>query len=132
VNEFLEAGKLALKKAIQVAVPGNRVGHISLAMQKVIEKAGFNMVRSLTGHGIGRKLHEEPAIPCFLSNTFKNTSILKAGMGLAIEVIYCADSPELVLLPDNWTLATKDGKMSSLFEETVVITNGDPLICNGT
>jgi len=127
-TEFLRVGKLALEKAIQAAIPGNRVGHISLAIQKAIEERGFSPVRALTGHGVGKKLHEEPLIPCFLKDKLSETPVLKEGMVLAIEVIYCAGKPDLVLRPDNWTVATKDGKISALFEETVAITAGGSLV----
>lgn len=127
-TKFLEVGKLALKLAIGAARPGNRVGHISLVIQKTVEKAGFNVVRSLTGHGVGKKLHEEPQIPCFLKNKLEKTLLLKEGMTLAIEVIYCTGSPNLALSPDHWTLVTKDGKIAGLFEETVAVTGNGPLV----
>lgn len=127
-TKFLEVGKFALKLAIGAARPGNRVGHISLVIQKTVEKAGFNVVRSLTGHGVGKKLHEEPQIPCFLKNKLEKTPLLKEGMTLAIEVIYCTGSPNLALSPDHWTLVTKDGKIAGLFEETIAVTGNGPLV----
>lgn len=127
-NRFLTAGEEALKKAIEAARPGNRIGHISLAMQKVIEKAGYFPVKILTGHGIGRNLHEEPLIPCFLQDKVESTALLMPGMSLAIEVIYTLHDTDLVMEKDNWTISTKDGKMAGLFEETVAVTENGPLI----
>ena len=132
-TRFLEVGKLALKKAIEAAKPGNRVGNISLVIQETIENAGFNVVHTLTGHGIGRKLHEEPQIPCFFAGGIKETPLLKKGMALAVEVIYTMGNPDLVLFSDNWTTATKDDKISSLFEETIVLDdNGAVVLTDGT
>ena len=122
------SGPAGQRAAIQAAKLGNRVGHISLAIQKTIESAGFNVIRILTGHGIGKELHEEPQIPCFLNKEFKETSLLKEGMTLAIEVIYCLGKPNLILLPDGWTVATKDGRISSLYEETIAIGASGPFV----
>ena len=127
-NRFLRAGEEALRKAIEAAKAGNRVGHISQAIQKVIEEAGYFPVKILTGHGIGRGLHEEPLIPCFLQNKIENTALLIPGMSLAIEVIYTLRETDLVMEKDNWTISTKDGKIAGLFEETVAVTENGPLI----
>lgn len=127
-ERFLEAGKEALKRAISAAKPGNRVGHISMAIQETIESAGFSPVKILTGHGIGRQLHESPLIPCFLKGRLDNTAKLLSGMTLAIEVIYSLGSPELVMENDNWTISTRDGKIAGLFEETIAVCENGPLI----
>lgn len=122
-NGFLAAGKRALAAAKLVALPGRRVGDLSLAIETEIKKAGFTPVRSLTGHGIGRSLHEEPPIPCFLKGKAAQTKILATGMSLAIEVIYAQGKPDLILEDDGWTLQTKDGGLAGLFEDTILITN---------
>ncbi len=127
-SKFLEAGKRALKMAIRAAKAGNRVGHISQAIEKEIKKAGFNPVRELTGHGVGRKLHEEPKIPCFLADDLKKTPLLKSGMSLAVEVIYVRSKPDLIIDEDGWTLKTEDGKPAGLFENSLVVTKGMPLV----
>ena len=126
--KFLEAGKRALEKAIEMARPGNYLGQISKVIEKEIGKAGFSPVRALTGHGVGRKLHEEPQIPCFFEREVEKTPKLKKGMTLAIEIIYNQGLPEVVLTSDGWTIETKDGKISGLFEETVAVTAGGPLV----
>jgi methionyl aminopeptidase len=127
-SKFLEVGRKALEKAIAKAKPGNYLGEISKTIEENIKKAGFSPVYSLTGHGIGRKLHEEPQIPCFLEGEIENTPLLKKGMTLAIEVIYNLGSPEVVLSCDGWTIKTKDGKISALFEETVAIVDSGFLV----
>ena len=122
VNRFLKIGRLALKKTIATTHPGNHIGHISKAIQEVIEGAGYSCSRKFTGHGIGEKLHEEPKIPCFLEGKTKNTPRLKPGMVLAIEVIYSQGRPEIKLAKDGWTAKTIDGKLGGLFENTVAVT----------
>jgi len=129
IDKFLKAGKKALEEATKQAKPGNRVGHISQKIQEIIEGNGYGCARNLTGHGIGRKLHEPPAIPCFLKEPIEQTPLLKTGMTIAIEVIYTLGEPDLVVSPkDKWTIRTKDGKLSAVFEQTINITKNKPLI----
>lgn len=127
-RDFLKAGKKALSKAIAVCQKGKRVGNISLEIQKTIESSGYNPVRVLTGHGIGGKLHEDPLIPCILRGKIENSPLIKEGMTLAIEVIYAQKSPEVTVEHDGWTICTKDGKISALFEETIAVTENGPLV----
>lgn len=129
IDKFLLAGKKALEAAEKQAKPGNRVGHISQKIQQIIEKAGYNCILSLSGHGIGKKLHEPPIIPCVLKKDIKKTPLLKTGMVLAIEVIYTRGKPDLLLnSKDKWTIKTKDGKISAVFEETIAITKNRHLV----
>lgn len=127
-NVFLKTGEFALKKAINEAKPGNRVGHISQVIQSTIESSGYSVVRELTGHGIGHKLHEDPMIPGFLDQEMEKTPLLKAGMVIAIEVIYNQGSPRVALCSDGWTIKTKDDKISALFEGTVAVTASGPFV----
>lgn len=127
-RKFLTAGKEALEEAIKVARPGNRVGHISRKIQEVIQASGYSPVEILTGHGIGRKLHEGPLIPGILKSELLDTPELKLGMTLAIEVIYNLGETAVVLENDGWTVCSKDGKISGLFEKTIAVTCAEPLI----
>lgn len=127
-RKFLEAGKEALKKAISACRDGNHVGDISRTIQETVEGEGFNVVRNLVGHGIGEKLHEDPQVPGFVSRPKEKTPLLKKGMTLAIEVIYNLGVPEVVFQKDGWTVTTKDGRISGLFEETVAITDKEPIV----
>lgn len=127
-EKFLKAGKEALRAAIKAVKTGNRVGHISAAIEKVIRKAGFSPVEDLTGHGVGKKLHEEPQIPCFLARPINQTPVLQPGMTLAIEVIYAWGKPDLVLANDDWTIETADRKPAALFENTILVTKKEPII----
>lgn len=118
-NSFLKAGEEALWLGVKQAVPGNRVGDISHAIQTKVEEAGYQVVRSLVGHGVGKSLHEEPEIPGFGK---KGTGvILKSGMTLAIEVIYTKGLKDVVLADDGWTFKTADNSWGGLFEMTVVV-----------
>ena len=127
-QKFLSAGGKALRQAISKAKAGNFVGDLSVAIQKEIEGAGYHPVKVLTGHGVGKKLHEVPAIPCFLKGMVERTPKLAPGMTLAIEVIYNQGSDQVVMEEDGWTISTQDGKISGLFEETVAIMDDGPLI----
>ena len=128
-EKFLTVGRLGLKRAIAQAQMGKRVADISAAMQKTVEEAGYNAVRALTGHGIGRELHEEPAIPCFTLGKYEYSPKLTEGMVIAIEIMYNAGTSEVVYKNDDgWTIVTADGKISGLFEETVAITSHGPIV----
>lgn len=129
---FLAVGRQALRRAIDQAVVSHRVGHISRAIQMTVEEKGYACITTLTGHGVGSRLHEDPPIPCVLNGKVKDTPLLKDGQGLAIEVIYTQGSPEMVLGDDGWTLSTKDGSLAALFEETIVVTEAEPLIVTVT
>jgi methionyl aminopeptidase len=130
VDKFLKVGELALKAGISQAKVGNRVGHISKAIQDIVEaQNGYSVVRSLVGHGVGRELHEDPEIPGYLLDKIEKTPELKEGMVIAIEVIYNMGGPDLVFANnDGWTLQTKDGSLAGLFERTLAITKDGPLI----
>lgn len=128
-EKFLEIGKEALNKAIQTAIIGNRIGDISKVVQETIEGAGYSIVKSLVGHGIGRDLHEEPQIPNYLRGAIENTLPLKEGMTIAIEPIYAMGRGEIVYQNDDgWTLATRDRSLTSVFEHTLTITAAGPVV----
>jgi len=127
-DRFLEVGEKALEEAIRVARLGNRIGHISKKIQDTVEGAGYSVVRSLVGHGVGRKLHEDPEVPGFLDRPIEKTPLLKEGMTIAVEVIYNKGISDVVFGSDNWTIKTKDGSVSGLFERTIAITEKEPVI----
>ncbi len=128
-DKFLEAGKLALERGIKAAKIGNRIGDISKVIQETIETAGYSIVKSLVGHGVGHELHEEPQVPNYLRGAIENTLLLQAGMTIAIEPIYAMGRGEIVYENDDgWTLATRDRSRASVFEHTIAITAGSPLV----
>jgi methionyl aminopeptidase len=117
---LLKTTELSLQKGIEKAVPGNRLGDISNAVQTVAENAGFSVVRDFVGHGIGRNLHEEPQVPNYGK---AGTGVkLLPGMVLAIEPMVNEGNYEVYMLDDDWTVVTKDGSLSAHFEHTVAIT----------
>jgi len=129
VDKFLRIGQIGLERAIDQARVGNRVGHISQAIQEVIESAGYSVVSSLVGHGVGRALHEPPQIPGLLKTRLERTPLLRDGMTLAIEVIYAMGSAQTVYENDDgWSIATRDRSLSAVFEHTVAVTETGPLI----
>ena len=125
-QRLLEVGKQALAAGIGQARPGNRVGDISHAVQEVVERAGFSVVRSLVGHGVGRSYHEEPQIPNF--GEPGRGPLLQTGMTLAIEPMITAGSPEVYLHDDEWSISTQDGSLAAHFEHTVAVTDEGPRI----
>ncbi len=114
----------ALELGIAKALPGNRVGDISSAIQKHVEKAGFGVVREFVGHGIGRTMHEEPQIPNF--GRRNHGPILKTGMVLAIEPMVTAGTHRIQIQSDGWTAVTADRRPASHFELSVLVTDDGP------
>jgi methionyl aminopeptidase len=125
-QELLRITQRALAAGIAQARSGNRVGDISHAIQQTVEAVGFSAVREFVGHGVGRKLHEEPQIPNF--GRAKEGPKLKPGMTLAIEPMINAGTPEVKVLHDGWTVVTEDGAPSAHFEHTVLVTASEPEI----
>ncbi len=125
-QRLLDVTKAALAAGIAQAVEGNRVGDISHAIQTLVEKAGFSIVRDFVGHGIGREMHEDPQIPNF--GKPKRGPKLKAGMTLAIEPMVNLGKNKVRILDDKWTVVTKDGSPSAHFEHTVAVGKTTPEI----
>ena len=116
-----------LMAGIDQALPGNRIGDISHAVQKKAESNGYGVVTELVGHGIGTKLHEEPQIPNF--GTSGTGPKIEAGMCFAIEPMINMGKAEVYTKKDNWTVCTKDGMPSAHFEHTITITeNGAKIL----
>lgn len=125
-KNLISATENSLYAAIEMAIPGNRLGDISFAVQNYVECRGYSVVRDFVGHGIGRSLHEDPQIPNY---GFSGKGVkLRPGMVLAIEPMINEKSHEVTVLNDNWTVVTCDGGLSSHFEHTVAITENGPEI----
>jgi methionyl aminopeptidase len=125
-ERLLEVGNAALHAGIDRARAGGKLTDISHSVQRVTEDAGFSVVRSLVGHGVGRDMHEDPQIPNFGEPGRGPT--LAPGMTLAIEPMITAGGHEVVVRPDQWTIATADGSLSAHFEHTVAVTKDGPRI----
>jgi len=132
-ERFLKVGEETLRKAIGVAKAGNHIGHISQIIERTITEAGYDVIRSLTGHGVGKKLHEEPMIPEYLDRPVEKTALLTPGMTLAIEVIYAMGKGAIVYPnQDGWTLSTKDRSLSAVFEQTIAIQEEETVVLTGS
>lgn len=125
-RRLISATEQSLYAAIVMAVPDNRLGDVSSAVQKYVESRGYSVVRDFVGHGIGRNLHEDPQIPNY-GLPGKGVK-LRPGMVLAIEPMINEKSHEVRVLDDNWTVLTCDGGLSAHFEHTVAITENGPEI----
>jgi methionyl aminopeptidase len=118
-QKLIKTSEQCLYNAIDQAKPGNRIGDIAYATQSTAEKAGFNVVRDLVGHGVGYAVHEDPAVPCFGQKG--QGPLLKEGMVLAIEPMVVTGEYFLEFLPDGWTIRTQDRSLASHFEHTVAV-----------
>ena len=125
-QRLLDVGQEALGSGIEQARPGNRVSDISHAIQTVTEAAGFSVIRSLVGHGVGRSYHEDPQIPNF--GEPGRGPLLMPGMTLAIEPMINAGGADVVMHADEWSISSADGSLSAHFEHTVAVTEDEPRI----
>jgi len=128
--KLVQVTRQALEKGISVIKPNIRLSDISYAIQTHVEAAGFSIVRDLVGHGIGRKLHEEPQIPNY--GPPNQGPVVKEGMVFAIEPMVNMGSYHVYVDKDNWTIKTRDGRPSAHFEHTVAVTEqGAEILTNG-
>ncbi len=125
-KRLLQVTEEALYAGIARARVGYRLSDISHAIQEYVESRGFSVVRDYVGHGIGKSMHEEPQVPNF--GRPGRGPRLRPGMTLAIEPMINAGTHEVCLCADNWTVVTKDAKLSAHFEHTVAVTDGEPEI----
>src|SRR3989344_5323050 len=128
ITRFLETGQRALKEALNVAKKGNYIGNISKAFQDVIEGAHYSKVRELTGHGVGKDLHEDPYIPCYIDRPIEKTLEIQDGMTLALEVMYSMGGREIIYERPGWSIEIADGSISASFEHTIAIKQGKTLV----
>lgn len=126
LQQLIDVTRESLMQGISMARDGNRLSDISNAVQTYVEQNGFSVVRDYVGHGIGNKIHEEPQVPNFGSPG--RGPRLKTGMTLAIEPMVNMGTYHVHVLPDNWTVVTRDTKPSAHFEHTIAVTDGEPLI----
>lgn len=140
-ERFLAAGRQTLEQALSVVKVGRQIIDISRTIEKGIRKYGYSPVAALSGHGIGRRLHEDPLIPCVAIGDRRQSPTIEPGMALAIEVIYTQGNGEVAyggsLLPsgersttrdDGWTIVSLDGTIGAVFEETITVTEAGPRV----
>ena len=125
-KKLLEVTEKSLQSGIEQAKSGNKIHDISAAVQEYVEQNGFSIVRDLCGHGVGKFLHEDPAVPNFGKRG--TGAKLKKGMTLAIEPMVNAGGYEVITSSDGWTVLTADGSPSAHFEHTILILDNSPEI----
>ena len=125
-KRLLDVTFQSLLEGIRQMRLGNRTGDVSAAIQKYVEGHGFNVVREYTGHGVGRNMHEDPQVPNY--GTAGKGIELKKGMTIALEPMVLAGGFETRVLPDQWCVASRDGKLTAHFEHTVAVTKDGPFI----
>jgi methionyl aminopeptidase len=125
-RKLLAVTEEALRRGLDAARSGNRIGDIGQAVQSYVEGQGFGVVRQYVGHGIGRNMHEPPQVPNYGRAGTGNT--LKPGYVLAIEPMVTAGSPDVKVLADQWTVVTVDKRLSCYFEHTVAVTEEGPRV----
>ena len=125
-RQLMDATRESLERAIAACQPGQRLGDIGHAVQSTVEPLGYGVVRQFVGHGIGRKMHEEPHVPNY---GIQGRGLrLSAGLVVAIEPMINAGSAEVFTEEDGWTAVTKDGSLSAHFEHSVAITENGPFV----
>ncbi|HUI27670.1 MAG TPA: type I methionyl aminopeptidase [Candidatus Kryptonia bacterium] len=125
-DRLMRATHESLLAGIQEVVVGKRIGDVSAAIQTRVEREGYSVVRDFVGHGIGRRLHEDPQVPNF--GTRDRGVRLRAGMVLAIEPMVNVGGPEVFIKEDGWTAVTRDGRRSAHFEHSVAVTDEGPYV----
>ena len=134
-QKLIEVTKQSFYEGMKFARSGHRISDMSAAIQKYAEQNGFSVVRDFVGHGIGAELHEAPEVPNFTTIPRKRPDTrLAPGMTLAVEPMVNAGGFEVKILSDGWTVVTKDGKLSAHYENTILITDGEPeilTVCGG-
>ena len=125
-KRLIDTTRESLYEGIKAARAGGRIGDISFAIQSYVEARGYSVVREYVGHGVGTSLHEAPEVPNF--GRAGRGIRLMPGMTLAIEPMINLGAPDVKVLPDGWTVITKDGSLSAHFEHTVAVTHDGPVI----
>jgi methionyl aminopeptidase len=125
-RQLLKITEESLYLGIEKMRPGNRVGDVSSAIQKHVEKHGFHVPRQYTGHGVGREMHEPPQVPNF--GSAGQGIELQQGMTIALEPMVLVGTHHTRILADKWTVISKDKSLTAHFEHTVAVMNGEPLL----
>ena len=125
-QRLIEVTRQSFWEAVQAAVEGNRISDLSAAVQGYVESHGYSVLRNYCGHGVGAEMHEDPEVPNYV--TRMRGIRMRAGMCLAIEPMVCAGKPDYFVDGNEWTVITRDKKRAAHYENTVLITGGEPCI----
>lgn len=129
VVRFLAVGKMTLTKALKQVKNGNNLGQISQVIQAEIEKNGYKILKDLTGHGIGRGLHEDPFVLQYLDRPVEKTCQMRPGLVIAVEVIYSQSTENISFEKgSDWSIVSADGSLAACFEHTIALTDKGPII----
>src|SRR3989339_74485 len=128
INKFLKVGEETLYLAIKKAQAGQRLGSISKVIEREITGNGYFIIKELTGHGIGKNLHEDPYVFGFVDKPINKSPLIKKGLVIAIEIIYAMGTDSMIYEDDNWSIITEDRSISACFEHTIAVTNQGPII----
>ena len=123
-EKLVKVAQAAIQAAAHLAIAGNRTGDLGEMIQKMTKQAGFQVVKEFVGHGIGKTLHEEPSLPAF--GKAHTGSLLKKGMVVCVEAQVLAGSDQIYQLKDGWTIKTRDGGKSAMFEYMVIVGETEP------
>jgi methionyl aminopeptidase len=126
VRTLIETTRLAMMAGIAAAQPGNHIGDIGAAVEDVARPNGYGVIRQFVGHGIGRAMHEDPQVPNY--RTGQAGRRIEPGLCLAIEPMFTMGSYEAAMLPDDWTIVTRDGSLAAHFEHSITVTAHGPEI----
>lgn len=126
-QKLIDVTRQSFYEGIKFAVPGNRVSDISRAIDEYVTRFGYSLVRDYVGHGIGTDMHEAPEVPNYYDPKNKGARLV-AGMALAIEPMVNQKLCEVYVLDDGWTVKTRDGGLSAHYENTIIITDKEPII----
>ena len=124
-RRLIEVTRQSFFEGLRQAREGRRLPELSQAIQDYVERSGFSVVREYVGHGIGRQMHEAPEVPNYVAPHQSRPRLLR-GMTLAVEPMVNAGGPGIKVLPDGWTVKTADGSLSAHYENTILITDGEP------
>jgi methionyl aminopeptidase len=125
-QRLISVTERSLQVGIEQMRPGNRTGDVSAAIQRYVESQGFSVVREYTGHGVGRKMWEPPQVPNY--GRPGRGPKLRPGMTIALEPMVNMGAPETKVMPDQWTVVTRDGKLCAHFEHSIAVTRNGPLV----
>lgn len=128
-TEFLKVGKKTLYSALALVKPGRYIGEISACIQQGIEGHGYHIIKELTGHGLGKSLHEDPVVPGFIHKPIEKTYRIQPGLTIAVEVIYAMGTNKMIHEKgDDWSIRTADGSLAGWYEHTVAVSDKNTFI----
>ena len=125
-QQLLDVTEKALQIGIDMLRPGNRIGDVSAAIQEWVESNNLYVTKEYSGHGVGREMHEGPSVPNY--GTPGRGLVLRPGVTIALEPMVLVGTEETKVMPDQWTVSSRDNSLTAHFEHTIAVTEGDPIV----